>query len=295
VRSRCGRHNGFADTEDEDGDFALDSASGVKNAESFVRYVFPIGDDRYYVRDGGMLPDPAGGAAGWRLYRIPFRTDTLQIGNPNLRQVQTLRLTILTPATGIPGAAPQVYFALSRVRLIGSSWVKRSDTPIRGIAGQRGTGSGEVVASIVSTENTDLGYTPPPGVGDQADRRDAGFQLGAVQINERSMRVLARGLNAGERAETYLRFTTEGDKKFLKYRSLRVWARGRGPGWEDGDLEFFIKAGKDQDNFYLYHTPARTISWEPEVRVSFDRWLALRAHRAGVALRRYGSGLRGVP
>ena len=277
VRSRCGRHNGFADTEDEDGDFALDSASGVKTAESFVRYVFPIGDDRYYVRDGGMLPDPAGGAAGWRLYRIPFRTDTLQIGNPNLRQVQTLRLTILTPATGIPGPAPQVYFALSRVRLIGSSWVKRSDTPISGIAGQRGTGSGEVVASIVSTENTDLGYTPPPGVGDQADRRDASFQLGAVQINERSMRVLARGLNVGERAETYLRFTTEGDKKFLKYRSLRVWARGRGPGWEDGDLEFFIKAGKDQDNFYLYHTPARTISWEPEVHVSFDRWLALRA------------------
>ncbi|MGH8621965.1 MAG: hypothetical protein ACRET3_07500, partial [Burkholderiales bacterium] len=119
--------------------------------------------------------------------------------------------------------------------------------------------------------------TPPPGVADEAGRREAGFQLGAVQINERSMRVLARGLDAGERAEAYLRFTTEGDKKFLKYQSLHAWARGRGPGWEDGDLEFFIKAGKDQNNFYLYHTPARTISWEPEVRVSFDRWLALRA------------------
>src|SRR6266478_807181 len=42
------------------------------------------------------------------------------------------------------------------------------------------------------------------------------------------------------------------------------WACGRGPGWEEGDLEFFIKAGKDQDNFYMYHTPARTTSWEPE-------------------------------
>jgi motility/secretion related protein SprA len=277
VRSRCGRHNGVADTEDQDGDFALDSVSGVKTSESFVRFAFPIGDERYYVRDGGMLPDPAGGSAGWRLYRIPFRIDTLQIGTPNLRQVQALRITVVTPATGIPGPAPQVYFALSRVRLIGSSWVKRSDTPIQGIAGQRGNGIGEVVASIVSTENTDLGYTPPPGVADQAGRRDAAFQVGAVQINERSMRVLARGLGAGERAEAYLRFTTEGDKNFLKYKSLRVWARGRGPGWEDGDLEFFIKAGKDQDNFYLYHAPARTVSWEPEVRVSFDRWLALRA------------------
>jgi len=27
----------------------------------------------------------------------------------------------------------------------------------------------------------------------------------------------------------------------------------------------------------MYHTPARTVSWEPEVVVQFDRWLALRA------------------
>ncbi len=277
VRSRCGRHNGAVDTEDQDGDFALDSLSGVRSTESFVRYVFPIGDDRYYVRDGRFLPDPAGGSAGWRLYRIPFRSDTLKIGDPNLRQVQALRLTIVTPAPQTPGPAPQVYFALSRVRLVGSSWVKRSETPISGIGGERGTGIGEVVASVVSTENRDLGYTPPPGVVDEAGRRGAGFQLGAEQINERSLRVLARGLGVGERAEAYLRFTAEGDKNFLKYKSLRAWARGRGPGWEDGDLEFFIKAGKNQDNFYLYHAPARTIAWEPEVNLAFERWLALRA------------------
>ncbi|MGH7607598.1 MAG: hypothetical protein ACREME_09675, partial [Gemmatimonadales bacterium] len=278
VRSRCGRRNGSVDTEDQDGDFALDSLTGVRTAESFVRYVFPIGDERYYVRDGGMIADPAGGAAGWRLYRIPFRSDTLRIGEPNLRQVQALRLTIVAPATAAPGAAdPQIYFALSRIRLTGSSWVKRSETPIRGIGGEVGTGAGEVIAAVVSTENRDLGYTPPPGVGDQAGRRDAAFQIGATQINERSMRLLARGLGTGERAEAYLRFTAEGDKNFLKYKRLRVWARGRGPGWEDGDLEFFIKAGKDQNNFYLYHAPARTASWEPEVVVDFERWLLLRA------------------
>ncbi|HEV8265002.1 MAG TPA: cell surface protein SprA [Gemmatimonadales bacterium] len=277
LRSRCGRHNGVVDTEDQDGDFALDSVTGVKTAESFVRYVFPIGDERFYVRDGGMTPDPAGGTAGWRLYRIPFRTDSLQVGQPNLRQVQALRITIVTPATVAPGQPdPQVYFALARVRLVGSSWVKRADTPIGGLGGDRGTGVGEVVASVVSTENRDLGYVSPPGVGDQAGRRDASFQLGSTQINERSMRLLASGLAPGTRAEAYLRFTTEGDKNFLKYKKLRLWARGRGPGWEDGDLEFLLKVGKDQDNFYLYHTPARTASWEPEVVVDFNRWLALR-------------------
>jgi len=271
IRSRCGRHNNAVDTEDQDGDFVLDSAAGVRTSESFVRYAFPIGDPRYFVRDGGRDPD----GAGWRLYRIPFRTDTLQVGNPSLRQVQSLRITVVAPAPA--GARTVLPFALSRVRLIGSSWVKRSDTPILGIGGDRGTGLGEVVASVISTENQDLGYTSPPGVTDEAGRRDAAFQVGATEINERSMRVLARGLGLGTRAEAYLRFTTEGDKNFLKYRTLRVWARGRGVGWEDGDLEFFIKAGKDQDNFYMYHTPARTTSWEPEVVVQFERWLILRA------------------
>jgi hypothetical protein len=270
IRSRCGRHNNAVDTEDQDGDFALDSLTGVRTSESFVRYVFPIGDPRYFVRDGGM-----NGGAGWRLYRIPFRTDTLQVGSPSLRQVQALRLTVVAPAPAGPEAV--LPFALARVRLIGSSWVKRSDTPIAGIGGDRGTGLGEVIASVVSTENQDLGYTPPPGVTDQAGRRDAGFQITATEINERSMRLLARGLGLGQRAEAYLRFTTEGDKNFLKYRTLRVWARGRGVGWEDGDLEFFIKAGKDQDNFYMYHAAARTTSWEPEVVVQLERWLALRA------------------
>src|SRR5881394_1765936 len=272
IRSRCGRHNNAVDTEDQDGDFALDSVAGVRTSESFVRYVFPIGAARYFVRDGGM--DAGGGGAGWRLYRIPFRTDSFQVGTPSLRQVQALRITVVAPAAGSQSPLP---FALSRVRLVGSSWVKRSDTPILGIGGDRGTGLGEVIASIVGTDNQDLGYTSPPGVTDQAGRRNSAFQIGATEINERSMRVLARGLDLGQRAEAYLRFTSEGDKNFLKYHTLRVWARGRGAGWEDGNLEFFIKAGKDQDNFYMYHTPARTTSWEPEVVVQFERWLILRA------------------
>jgi len=274
LRSRCGRHNGAVDTEDQDGDFLLDSATAVKTSENFVRFVFPIGDDRFFVRDGGMTADPAGGTAGWRLYRIPFRSDTIMQGLPSLRQVQALRLTVV-----VPGTSPdsQVFFALSRVRLVGSTWLKRADTPIRGIAGDRGTGAGEVVASVVSTENRDLGYTPPPGVFDQASRTDASFNLGTTQINERSLRLLASGLEPGQHAEAFNRFSGEGDKNLLKYRRLRAWARGRGPGWEDGDLEFYLKAGKDENNFYLYHAPARTASWEPEVVVDFDRWLALRA------------------
>ncbi|MDX1389650.1 MAG: hypothetical protein R3344_10700, partial [Acidobacteriota bacterium] len=134
-----------------------------------------------------------------------------------------------------------------------------------------------MTASVVSTENSDLGYVSPPGVLEQGESQATAFQVGQTQINERSLRLLARGLRVGERAEAFLRFTEAGNRGFLTYRELRVWARGRGPGWEDGDLEFFLKAGKDENNFYLYRTPVRTSSWEPEVVVQLDRWLALRA------------------
>src|SRR5205807_1865107 len=130
---------------------------------------------------------------------------------------------------------------------------------------------------VVSTENQDLGYTSPPGVIDEAARRDAGLQVGVTQINEQSLRLLARGLATGQHAEAFVRFTSAGDKNFLTYRRLRVWARGRGTGWDEGDLHFYVKAGKDENNFYLYHVPARTTSWEPEVVVDLERWLVLRA------------------
>ena len=278
LRARCTRHNGAADTEDQDGDFLLDSTAGVKRQEDFVRYVFPIGDDRYFVRTGGMLASPGGGTSGWRLYRIPFRTDTLQVGQPNMRQVQALRLTILAPETASPGQPdPQIYFALSGLNLVGASWLKRSGTPISGIAGEQGTGSGEVIASVVGTEDRDLGYTPPPGITNQASQAGASLQVSATQINEQAMRVLATGLGRGQHAEAYNRFGAEGDKNLLKYRTLRVWARGRGGGWEDGDLEFYLKVGKDADNFYMYHMPARTTSWEPEAVIVLNRWLTLRS------------------
>jgi len=277
IRSRCGRKNGAVDTEDQDGDFQLDSVVGVKTHEDFVRFVFPVGSDKYYVRDGGMSPDPAGGAAGWRLYRIPFRTDTLTQGNPNLRQVQTLRITIVAPLEGAPGTPQaQVYFALSRVQLVGATWLKRADTPIKGIAGETGVLGGQVIASFVSTENRDLGYSSPPGVVNEAANQGANLSVNSTQINEQSLRVLASGLHKGEHAEAFNRFTTEGDKNLLRYRELRVWARGRGPGWDDGDLEFYIKLGKDENNFYMYHTPVRTASWDPEVVAQFEPWLLLR-------------------
>ncbi len=274
LRAPCTRRNRRLDTEDLDGDNRLDVSVGAVQ-EDVLRYLFPVGDDRYFVRTGVTHFDEGGRPRTWRLYRIPFREDTLQIGTPSIRQVQALRLTLVTPDEG--PVEEDISLALGRVRLIGAPWIKRAPSPIVGLTGSQGEPRGEVIVSTVSTENEDLGYTSPPGVITQADRVGQEFEFGQQQINERSLRLLASDLRVGERAEALRRFTTEADRNFLEYRRLRVWARGRGGGWDEGDVEFFIKVGRDEDNFYLYRTTISSLDWEPEVVVDLERWLALRA------------------
>lgn len=274
LAANCTRHNGFGDTEDLDGDNRLDITVGAAS-EDVLRYVFPIGDDRYFVRAGDTISIQGAGVHTWRLYRIPFRTDSLQVGTPNARQARALRLTLVAPDLGV--SERDFSFTLARLRLVGAPWVKRAGTPIAGLSGGDGLPHGEVIASVVSTESRDLGYTPPPGLFNSADRFGADLQFGSQQINEQSLRLLATDLRLDERAEAYVRFVDEADKNFLKYRTLRAWARGRGPGWDTGDLRFYLKAGRDERNFYLYQAGARTDTWEPEIVVSIDRWLTLRA------------------
>ncbi len=272
--ARCSRGNGVLNTEDLDGDNRLDVKVGTLQ-EDFVRYVFPVGDLRFFVRTGGTHVDNGGRMLTWRLYRIPFREDTVQVGQPNLRQIQGLRMTVVAPDQA--GPEQEFSIALARMRLIGAPWIKRAATPIAGLSGSRGEPRGEVIASVVTTENTDLGYEPPPGIFNAPEQAAQVLGFGSRQINEKSLRLLATGLAAGQRAEALLRFVSTADKNFLKYRKLRVWGRGRGAGWEGGDLEFFIKVGRDEHNFYMYKTPIRSVTWEPEVVVDLERWTKLRA------------------
>jgi hypothetical protein len=269
LQSQCSRRNGRVDSEDLNNDQRLDTLIAAAQ-ENLVRFVFPMGDERYFVRDGGQAP----GLGQWRLYRIPLRFDTLQIGIPDLRQIRAVRMTVVTPPLA---AESLLVFALARMKLVGAPWVKRSGTPIAGLAGNRGEAHGEVIASVISTENRDdLGYESPPGVTDQGASRGGSLQIGAQQINERALRLIGTDVRPGERAEAFYRFP-EGERNFLGYRQLRVWARGRGAGWDSRELSFFVKIGHDENNFYLYRTTAGTTTWLPEVVVDFNQWLALRA------------------
>lgn len=273
LSSRCSNGNGVLDTEDLDGDNSLNARGATDNA---IRFVVDLNDLRYFVRNG-VLDQSTG--TGWKLYRVPLRLPDATVGTPNPRLVQHMRLTLVAPDLGEPDRVARL--ALARVRVVGSPWVRRADAPIAGISGSTAEPVGEIAASIVSTlDSTDLGYVSPPGVVAATGQRDQAGR--GAQINERSLRLIGRQMAQNTRAEAYLRFTA-GPQRFLGYRELRLWMRGRPgiPGWESGELEGFVKVGSDDQNFYMYRTRLRSeggeSAWEPEVRVNLDRWRELRA------------------
>ena len=276
LSGRCTRGNGSLDTEDLNGDNVL-NATGAN--ESVFRYVVTLlPGDKYFVRNGQQQTDSVGGATTgvWELYRVPIRTPDATIGTPSLRLIQHLRVTVAGTAD-VGGADVVARFALARMRLVGSPWVRRAEAPIAGISGTAAEPSGEVIASVISTENTtDLGYDPPPGVFEGLSVKDGDQRVLGTEVNEKSLRLIARGIEVGERAEAYLRLPT-GPQNVLSYGQLRVWMRGRGEGWEQGDFQAFIKLGSDGSNFYMYRAPARSTTWEPEFTIDLEVWRSLRA------------------
>jgi hypothetical protein len=274
LSSRCTRGNGQLDTEDLNGDGVLD-ADGAN--ENVFRYVVNLAAGDFFVRDGVPTRDPQGNiVAVWKLYRIPIRQPTTTINTPTLRLAKHLRLTLATPPdNGNPDVVARV--AMARLRFIGSPWVRRAETPIAGLTGLTGLPTGSITTSVVSTENRlDLGYESPPGITDNVSRRGGDRETSGTEINEKSLRIIATQLGINQRAEAYLRFPA-GPQNLLTYRTLKVWFRGRGPGWEEGDLQAFIKLGSDNDNFYLYRTAAKSTTWEPEAVVDLETWRRLRA------------------
>ncbi len=270
---RCGNGNGFLDTEDLDGDNQLDATG---SAENTLRWVVDLRgtSSPYFVRDGVKSSTDQ---SGWRLYRIPLRTPEYTLGAPNIRLIKHFRVTVV----GQPdnnGPDLRAFFALARMRFLGSPWVRRSDRPVAALDGATSSSQGEVVSSTVSTENIELGYTSPPGVLTGLDKKGGSQGEFGSQINERSLRLLARQITLGARAEAYLRFPS-GAQNLLRYRQLRWWARGRGPGWDPGarDFQVYLRVGSDSRNFYEYRTPSQTTSWGAEITVDLDRWRALRA------------------
>ena len=295
TRTNCTSRNSRLDEEDLDFDGQLFLPNPTdREREEVRRYVVDMSQPNAYSRLGRSLPFGIPNASGgtdtvefrWAFFRIPFRAPTDSIGNPRTRSLRTLRVTVVS-GEGTPEFASTLT-PLARLRLVGSPWLKRTNRAIAGVGGENDQASSPtsfVIASLIGTQDRDssrgIFYQSPPGVVDQPENVQAGFADQQVQINERSLRLVAGDLRRYERAEAYYRFP-EGQRNFMGYKELRVWARGNRNGWgEQGELQFYVKVGRDPNNFYFYRTPVNAgrdqAAWLPEVRMDFDKIFALRA------------------
>ena len=292
AQDNCTVRNGKLDEEDIDQDNALNFPSADRELEKVRRFVVDLSDPSRYARVGkcGVTVSDVNNAVVpgarlcWVQVRLPFNApEDSTNGGPLIRRVRALRMTVVSGAT-----LPDEQFSMTpvaRLRVVGAAWLKRADHVLNGIAGnERTLGGGAVIASVIGTQDNDstrgVYYQPPPGVAEVPDDATSAYRS-QQQVNERSLRLQATALPVGARAEAYFRFP-EGQRNFMGYRELRLWARGRGRGWEaNGDLQAFVKVGRDVDNFYLYRSSIRSgntrDAWDPELRVRFEKFFALRA------------------
>ncbi len=289
ARTNCTVRNNRLDEEDIDLDFALNFTEAERGSESFFRYVVdlasvaqnPASAPRtacYYSLPVDLKNDTTDtGPLCWVRIRLPLNAASDTINSPQRRRIKALRLTMVS-GSGLPDDVASTV-PVGRFRLTGPLWLKRSESPIAGIGGDSAASlpgtRGSVRVTTISTR--DPGYTPPPGISNDNDVKTPRQDQSTIEVNEQALRVTATNLVPLSRAEAFYRFP-EGSKNFLAYRELRVWARGgNSTGWgTGGDLNFFVRMGRDGNNFYLYHTPAFADSWT-DVRVDFGVLQSLRS------------------
>ena len=286
TRSNCTVRNNRLDEEDIDLDGVLNLTTATRDQEKISRFVVDLGNRARWVRFGGTFTQQLDSAGAqhvftWVLVRVPFRAADDTINDVLLRRVRAMRVTMVSGAGAADDEFAQI--PLARLRLAGAPWLKRNDQTLVGIAGET-PGGGYTRTSLVGTADKGTlngdDYQSPPGVSDQPETQSALFGTTAQQINERSLRLQAGNLPLYGRAEAYYRFPG-GQQSFMGYRELRLWARGRRNGWgPGGELQMYVKVGRDANNFYLYRTPVNSgpgaEAWNPEVRVDFNRFFALR-------------------
>ncbi len=271
ARANCTRGNGRRDSEDLDGDGALDTL------ERYLRWVVRLdGSSPFLVRARSET------GTDFQLYRIPMRAGaTAQVGGfseADLRAVKHLRITVT-------GQRPD-QLVLSRMRIVGATWVKRTESgAVTGLVGDTVSIMGRAEVGPVSRVTDGDAYQPPPEVIEELDDPTAAFGGLGVEFNEKGLKLQYDNIPSGDRAEVFSRFP-QRPRDFLSYRQLKLWALARSGDWGSTEpVSFFVKVGEDAENFYLYRTVLQPVpssgqisqqDWLPEISIDFVEWIDLR-------------------
>ena len=301
TRTNCTVRNNRLDEEDIDLDGVLNLKTAQRDQERLLRFVVDLGDSRKWVRFGKSFRqqiDSAGPVRTlqWVLVRIPFRAADDTLNDVLLRRVRALRVTMVSGA----GAADDEFIQtpIARLKLTGAPWLKRNEQTLSGIAGERRRAASRCrrssarrtrfrAATTISRRRASS--TKPTRARRSSPRPPFRSTSGRCVFRRATFRCTA----APRRSTDF----PNGQQSFMGYQQLRLWARGRRNGWgTSGELQMYVKVGRDANNFYLYRTPVNSgpgvEAWNPEVRVDFNRFFALRQKLQNAYLANKGDTLQ---
>jgi len=227
------------DTEDINGN------SGLEIANSYFSYLLdldPASPSNRRFRAGGS------DTTGWILYRIPL-VDTVSSANkPSLANIEYVRMWV----DGLEKSAEPYFVQIAEINLISNEWqeigVSTQDSTLTTFV----KNDAKFDVTVVNTEENPS-YTSPPGVVRDRDR------ITQVRVKEQSQVLRLNDLRAGEVAVTQKTFYQP--LNFVNYNLLRMFIYGQDnlgqhftAASDTSAVEFFIRFGADEKNFYEFRT-----------------------------------------
>jgi hypothetical protein len=284
-RTDCTVANNKLDEDDIDMDNALNFSNAQRENERILRYVVDLASPSAVTRVGGRFTDtlyvrgqPQPRTRNWVLVRVPFKTPTDSLNDVNRRKLRALRITLVS-AQGQDPEVP-VQLPIAELQVVGARWLDRSNQTLAGIAGTHQDGGFVITSSIGTTDSSaSVVYQSPPGIVNEAAQKGAQFQGTITTTNEASLRIQTGNLPLYHRAEAFYRFPA-GPQYFMAFQRLSVWGRGNSNGWgQSGELQMYIKVGRDENNFYMYRAPAnagKTAAAWTDFAIDLSKFIDLR-------------------
>ncbi|MGD8869493.1 MAG: hypothetical protein PVI01_17880, partial [Gemmatimonadales bacterium] len=287
INANCTRNNGLEDSEDLNQNQILDED------ERYFRYTVVLGDrsSPYFVRDANEIAS----GVRFRLYRIPLRKPDHRerVTDAEFQNIRHMRFTWVTETDN--------RLILARARFLGSRWLKRgANGVVDGLSDSTSVVTAGTLVEVGPISTTDPRYTPPPGVTNQVANQSDPLGFGGQSFNEQSLSIRFSEVGSDQRGEVYLQYA-QTPRDFLAYRSLLVWALGYEGAWGTAGepLQFVVKLGENARNFYMFRTALTEVpegaggvelrqAWQPEIRVNFERFIALRTRAEELMLRAGG-------
>jgi hypothetical protein len=236
----------YPDTEDLNSDDVLNTDNSYFTYEVILDPRDPRSSE-FYSADNGN---------GWYQLRIPLKDYNQVIGSPNLdfRQITSFRMWV----EDLPQDTVVHTLRFATIDFVANEWnelgIAASDTTAPSIDEDRFN---------ILVYNTDehsnnifpgaANYVPPPGVEGVVDP--------VTQVRAREQSLVFRFIDLPAGHSVIGRKNIYEAMNFSNYKRIRMFIHGDhrlellSAGEQGRQLEFILRIGKDQNNFYEYHLP----------------------------------------